>query len=62
MDRLVINESEKITVGDLKAFLSKFDENTEITLPTKCREIDIMMVGAFGEDSFSSHLMIAPRD
>ena len=60
MKRLVITDAEKITIGELKAFLSNFDDEMQIVLPDKCKQIDISPVGRL--DTMEQHLMIAPRD
>lgn len=59
MERLVIKDNEKITVGELKSFLSKFDDEMQIVLPDKCGQIDISLVGRL--DTMEQSLMIAPR-
>ena len=57
--RFSIEEGSEITVAELKAKLSQFDDNLLVTVPARVAAIEFVEVGAL--ENMGKSVIIAPR-
>lgn len=60
MERLRIQHDEPVTVGEVKAFLSQFSDDEQVSIPAKLSALEFSVVGSI--DTGERRVNIVPRD
>ena len=60
MERLRIQHDEPVTVGEVKAFLSQFGDDEQVTIPANLPALEFSIAGSL--DTGVRRVNIVPRD
>lgn len=60
MERLRIQQDAPVTVGEVKAFLSQFGDDEQVSIPANLSAVEFSIVGSI--DTGERRVNIVPRD